>query len=345
MKKRILSLLLAGLSTAALGLSTAEGATTWTVNSVNDVTDGVCDATHCSLREAVEQVSSAGDTIVFDPALNGQIISVDDNPIFIDRNLSIIGPGAGNLTVRHNPASFANSVFYVSTGRTVAIERLTISDGSANDGGALANSGILTIRACTIRGNTGQRGGGISNIPLGATATLTVEDCTISDNHVGDGGGGIINNGNTGDATLIVRNSTFSGNSAQSGGGIFNFCGSHTVSATISNCTFSGNYDTDGEGGGILNGGNFTGGTATMHIGNTILKAGANGANIFIRDGTVISDGYNLSSDSGAGVLIATADQINTDPLLGPLADNGGPTFTHAPNVGSPAIDKGKAFG
>src|SRR5213083_3802448 len=51
--------------------------------------------------------------------------------------------------------------------------------------------------------------------------------------------------------------------------------------------------------------------------------------------------GYNLSSDDGGGYLNGPGDQINTDPLLGPLQDNGGSTFTHALLRGSPAIDAG----
>src|SRR5207248_10633295 len=71
------------------------------------------------------------------------------------------------------------------------------------------------------------------------------------------------------------------------------------------------------------------------------LKAGASGVNIANDGGTVISLGYNLSSDDGGGFLTGPGDQINTDPLLGPLQDNGGPTFTHALLLGSPAIDMG----
>lgn len=48
--------------------------------------------------------------------------------------------------------------------------------------------------------------------------------------------------------------------------------------------------------------------------------------------------------DDGNGLLTAICDRINTDPMLGPLQDNGGPTFTHAPLTGSPAIDSGKNF-
>jgi hypothetical protein len=81
-----------------------------------------------------------------------------------------------------------------------------------------------------------------------------------------------------------------------------------------------------------------------MEIGSTILNAGTSGENIINRFGTVTSLGYNLSSDWGGGVLTNTTDQLNTDPKLGPLQDNGGPTFTHAFVCRSPAIDRGKNF-
>ena len=74
---------------------------------------------------------------------------------------------------------------------------------------------------------------------------------------------------------------------------------------------------------------------------NTIFNAGALGENIVNNGATVTSHGYNLSSDDGGGLLIGPGDQINTDPLLGPLRDHGGPTLTHMPMRGSPAIDAG----
>src|SRR5207247_8006141 len=77
-----------------------------------------------------------------------------------------------------------------------------------------------------------------------------------------------------------------------------------------------------------------------VEIGNTVLKT-ASGQSIANNGGTVTSHGYNLSSDNGGGFLNGPGDQINTDPLLGPLQDNGGPTLTHAPLPGSPAIDAG----
>jgi len=65
------------------------------------------------------------------------------------------------------------------------------------------------------------------------------------------------------------------------------------------------------------------------------------GENILNSHGTVTSLGYSLSSDDGGGVLTGPGDQINIDPMLGPLQDNGGPTSTHALLPGSPAINSG----
>ena len=100
-------------------------------------------------------------------------------------------------------------------------------------------------------------------------------------------------------------------------------------SGTITNSTFSDNLSVNGSSICAL---------GTVQLANTILNSGAN---IFLLGGTVTSHGYNLSSDNGGGFLNGPGDQINTDPLLGPLQDNGGPTFTHELLPGSPAIHMG----
>src|SRR6266545_163542 len=334
-------------------------ATTIPVINTNDSGSG-------SLRQALSDANN-GDTIDFDSSLEGQIITLTSGQLLVNRSVGISGLGADNLTVDGN----ANDrVFYINPNNTVTISGLTITNGvvvgdgagiyndratltvtnctiSGNSGGGIFNYGFsgsgtatLTITNCTVSGNSG---GGIDNYgSYGAGATLTITNSTVSGNSAGYGGG-IRNRGqgddfSGGSATLTVTNSTLSGNSASFGGGIYNnaFFGGATM--TITNSTLSGNSAS--EGGGIYNVGGFDGIT-TLTIGETILNAGALGENIYNEFGTVSSLGYNLSSDNGSGYLTGLGDQINTDPMLGALQDNGGPTFTHALLPGSPAIDTG----
>ncbi len=190
---------------------------------------------------------------------------------------------------------------------------------------ALFGSANVTITDCTISGNSAN--GGIRS----ATSALAVANSTVSGNSSGETGGGIFASSVIiGGPHVSIVNSTVSGNSAgTSGGGISNVGSSfHVESSTI-----TGN--SAGSGGGIYNDG------GQGEISNTILNAGALGANIFNSGGSITTLGYNLSSDDGAGYLTGPGDQINIDPLLGPLQDNGGPTLTHLPLPGSPAINTG----
>jgi hypothetical protein len=222
---------------------------------------------------------------------------------------------------------------------------MTISNGSATGGfPADAGGGIyndhstLTVDECALSGNSADYGGGIfSNGNTSGSASLTVTNSTFDGNSAIFYGGGIFSDGGAGgSAILTINNSTFSENvAAGSGGGAIMTNGG---GLNIANSTLSGNSAPAGGGGGILNFGVTT-------IGNTILKTGATGENLVNMGGTITSAGYNLSNDNGGGFLIAASDQINTDPILGPLKDNGGPTFTHAPLSNSPAIDRGKDIG
>ena len=195
------------------------------------------------------------------------------------------------------------------------------------DGGGIYNNfGEITIRNSTISGNsTGRNGGGIYNV-----GSLTIANSTISGNsaiglHDGEPagyGGGIQNH-----SPMTITNCTLSDNHAtNSGGGIYG-------GANIKNSTFSNNTATV-RGGGIAV-------SRGVELGNTILKAGSAGANLSNNGGSVLSHGYNLSSDNGDEFLTGPGDRINTDPMLGPLQNNGGPTFTHDLLAGSPAIDTG----
>jgi hypothetical protein len=210
---------------------------------------------------------------------------------------------------------------------TLMIANCVISDNAGS--GVENSSAVVTIIDSTISGNSvsnsgGQfgEGGGIYTGGGKLPGDLTVINSTISNNFASLGGGGIA----SGFSGLTIVNSTISGNSVgdpdYGGGG-----GLAASTLTITNSTVSGN--SAAACGGVCGG--------TVEIGNTILDANASG-NI---DGTVISRGYNVCSDNGGGLLNGPGDQINIDPLLGPLQNNGGPTLTHMPLRGSPAIDAG----
>jgi hypothetical protein len=350
-----------------------------TVTNTNDSGPG-------SLRQALADVND-GDTINF--AVTGTI-GLTSGELLVSRSITISGPGATNLGVNANAKS---RVFHIAPGKTVAISALTITNGYANnqpvlDGGGIYNDhATLTVGNCTISNNSAFRdGGGVHNA---GAATMTLNGCVINANGTGNDGGGVCNDGTGGAAILGINNSTVSNNTAYHGAGICNdgrlkgatlLQISNTTlnnnsagddagailniadtkgTAALSNCTISGN-SAQSYGGGINNvagltvsnttfsgnSANFGGSIAignpvTVSIGDTVLKAGKAGGNIFNDGGTVISRGYNLSSDDGGGSLTGPGDQINTEPLLSPLQDNGGPTLTHALLPGSPAIDAG----
>jgi hypothetical protein len=220
-------------------------------------------------------------------------------------------------------------------GATVTITNSTLSGNSATtEGGGIYNGdGTVTLSNSTVSGNATEfAGGGIANDSLG---TLAIINSTFSGN-LASYGGGIFNYG-----TVTVTNSTLSGNSAGGYGNLYDGLGGGILNwsqATVTNTTLSGNSALR-HGGGICNGDNYS--DPILKIGDTILNAGPSGENMYNASGTTISLGYNLSSDNGGGYLTATGDRINTDPRLGPLQNNGGPTFTHLPASNSPAIDAG----
>ena len=217
---------------------------------------------------------------------------------------------------------------------TLTIANCVISD---NFGSGVENlSARVTIIDSTISGNFADNsqgrfgeGGGIYTSGAKFPGNLTVINSTISGNFAFSDGGGIV----SGFSVVTIVNSTISGNSTGDpnngyGGGIAADGGGVAPPAlTITNSTVSGNSAAIC--GGVCGG--------TVEIKNTILNANKSG-NI---DGTVTSHGYNISSDDGGGHLNGPGDQINTDPLLGPLRNHGGPTLTHMPMRGSPAIDAG----
>jgi Right handed beta helix region len=199
-------------------------------------------------------------------------------------------------------------------------------------GGGIYISGqhIVTLEDCTIKGNQSGTGGGIYN-----DGELQMFGCTVSGNSASYDGGGIYNRG-----YICLTNCTISGNSAfDEGGGIYNFPSSemNSLYSTIANNHATG---VGSRGGGFSNWGQATF-ESTIVADNT---AGDgihnNGFTEPAQGGVTTSNGYNIDSEDSCN-FDAVTDLINTDPLLGPLQDNGGPSFTHALLHGSPAIDHG----
>ena len=358
-----------------------------TVNNTRDTGPG-------SLREAIETAES-GDEIVFAPTVSGTIVLDEVNGgLFIDKALTITGPGANRLSIS---GDFSVDVFFV-TGSPVKISGLRIVQGNLfeDDGAGLLNTGDLTLTNCIFSGNEviDGEGGAIAN-----EGTMTITNCIIADNEGDLGGGGVANSGTlTITDSQLIRNasdegggllnnrqatitrSTFRENSADSGGAIFNGLGGALV---MINSTVSGNRAPEtefsfqeGEGGGITSQGRLSITSSTI-FGNTAGNEGsssARGGGILTTSGaftisnsivagntandgldvagTFSSNGYNLIgiSNGGSGFSRAKQDQFGTvaaplDPKLSSLANNGGPTPTHALMPDSPALDKGKSFG
>jgi hypothetical protein len=295
--------------TLACALAIPAHATTIIVSNTNDNGPG-------SLRQALVDTND-GDTI--DATGISGVLTLTTGELLVDKSVTINGPGADVLAVDGNAAS---RVFQITSGQTVTISDLTIRNGlEGSFGGGILNGvgATLTITNSTLSGNTAGFGGGTFD-----SGTLTIVNSTVSGNTASQGGGTYSDGG----GTLTITNSTISGNTAASaGGGSFNL-----RTLEIANSTLSDNSADSG--GGISN-------IGTVEIGDTILKAGALGANIANNGGTVTSHGHNVSSDNGGGFLNGPGDQINTDPMLGPLQNNGGPTFTHELLPGSPAVNAG----
>ena len=315
-----------------------------------------------SLREAINQAATNG-TITFDPALAGSTISLTSGPLVVNKVVTIDAAAAPGLTIS---GSGSDRVLIVEAAGSVTVRHLTLADGYGWQlAGGVLNNGTLTLDHVTVSNNTmatdagdfWQGGGGIYS---GDGATLNLIDSTVSNNLSGWTGGGIYAFFNS--TTTIVR-STISNNVALDVAGGLRILGS----GEIVNSTLSGNTSTTWHGGAlfltdgvmtVLNstvvGNNAPGGTtgglfvgtfgpssATLTVQNSIVANNGDFGCFLAPFGAgavaLVSEGNNVLTDGTCNPV--ASDQIVGDPLVGPLADNGGPTQTHALLAGSPAID------
>jgi predicted outer membrane repeat protein len=276
---------------------------------------------------------------------------------------------SGSLTVEHstftgNTATGGGGGAYLQSG-SLTVEHSTFTGNSATtEGGAILSGGTLTIANSVITSNSAMGDGGGVHTGVNSNNT-TINDSTISGNTAGERGGGIALD--SGFAT--ISRSTISGNSAQAGsrpeggGGVFV---ANYMTARIFNSTISGNTSAK-TGGGLVteynanttlinstvtaNHANTSGGGirrvddgtgAKITLDNTIVAGNTASVDGLDMSGAIVSGNYNLiGSTVGATFAPQANDITGQNALLGPLADNGGGTFTHALLPGSPAIDAG----
>jgi hypothetical protein len=288
-----------------------------------------------SLRSAIIAANSnpGADTITLSPALAGQTFSLTTalptitGPLVLRgapgvilsgrnaiRPLLIDAPGQQvtieDLTIANGSSAQDGGGILVSAG-TLVMNRCAILDctsGAAGGGLALANGTTATLADCHISGCEAQTdGGGIARL---GTGNLTADRCTLDNCTAGNRGGGAFVNS----TTAIFRNATFSGNQAATGGGVH----SQVLGLRLSFCTVVHNIAT-------VSGGGVSGApTGSSDISSCILSLNSAPADPQIP---------GIASHQ-------TRNLVGTDPLVGPLRDNGGWVPTHALLTASPARDQ-----
>ena len=229
-----------------------------------------------------------------------------------------------------------------NTGELIVLASLVSGNTGDCAVGAIANTatGSTTIADSSIDGNRANNGGGLHNL-----GTALVRRSAFTSNvAVFAYGGAILNEG-----TLTIENSNFIGNRANHrGGGLYNRLAGAAMLTNVT-ITFNGTELTnacagcppdDGSGGGIyVDGGNVT-------VKNTILEGNTKKIGALVSpsncDGPVSTVGsHSLDNGTTCGFGTGNDNLTNTDPMLGPMQNNGGLTNTRALGAGSPAIDAG----
>jgi predicted outer membrane repeat protein len=374
---------------ATLLMGATAQAATFTVNSLADPTD----PDHTTLHDAITQANGShqpSDKITFASGLTGSIDLATDLPS-INYSLEIDGPGASQLSVSGgNPGGIFHAVglanpglqisgltlragtngvdgrggaIFLAGGSPATVSDTVFAGNTAPEGGAIyALNGTLDVRRSTFIGNSAPGGDGGGAISSYGTA-VTVSDSVISGNSASQGAG-IASTGSGGFGSVLVQNSTVSGNDADGCcGGLL----THVTQTTqIRNSTISGNTVSAGPSGGMYVYGPLTVVGSTI-AGNFAAQRGGGiygslGYDATIQDSIVARNIAPTGPDiknvvfaafsligNPAGATVhdpaAGSNLMGVDPQLFPLAQNGGPTPTMALAATSPAIDKGAAFG
>ncbi len=255
-----------------------------------------------SLRDALAAAGN-NDVINFAVAFPATI-TLTGGELIISANVTVAGPGAGNLTINANDSS---RVFHIGTSNTVTISGLTIFKGLVSGGGVgggiYVDNATLNLTNCVLRSNRASGGSTASGGGIYLNQSqLNAIGCTFESNFAAGNGAGIYNVG----STATVNNSSFITNSAVNGGGIHNAGGT----ANVSNSLFYSNAATHG--GGIANIGTL--GVATLMVNNCTLSS-----NSVVGSFGTGSQIYNARQFTSASATISNSTL---------LSNNVAPTFS-----------------
>ena len=325
------------------------------VTTADDEIDGNLSPGDISLREAILMAndSPAANTIVFDQQLASQAIELRFGPLptgetpideSAEFDLRIIGLGAEQSTI---DARDQSRIFTINEGRRVELSGMTLTGGREILGGAILTHGDLTLNGVAIRDSNAGEGGAVH---VHLEGGVSIRNSEFSGNSA-DVGGAIMIFGET----FSAINTTFSDNAALRTGGALSFLigrGGTLINCTITDNTANSDRDFRGEFGGGIQSRN-----ADVLLHNTIVAGNVSGDIDdflpFLPDDVVgsldASSSHNLIGvdtrmtgvvDGQLGNQVGSANDP-LGPLLGPLALNGGQTRTHALLAGSSAIDRG----
>jgi CSLREA domain-containing protein len=261
----------------------------------------------------------------------------------VAENLGGISNAEGALVLTHSTVA-RNSGRGITTFRgtaTLANARIVGNSTSGEGGGIWAFQSSVTLTNSTIARNSAADGGGMANRD---GSSVTLRNSTVGSNSATGNGGGIFNKVQIRrPISLAIVNSTVSGNQARRGGGIFAVGNVSGPRIAVTNGTVVDNLAIQ-EGGGIL--ADFE---ALVTLTNALVarNRAASGVDVLDGDGEVLARFSLIGDGTGSGITNTDGNQVGNadpnaspiDPRVGPLADNGGPTRTHALLLTSPAID------
>jgi hypothetical protein len=336
-----------------------------TDDAVDAALDGVCAdaAGTCPLRGAIQEANASleDDTITLPAGVyllklvgaNEDLGATGD--LDVTGNVTVNGAGADATVIQGKKDRVVN----VQPGVQLVLRDVTITKGKigkkgetgdASSGGGIRNDGSLVLeRVVVTRNKAADDGGGITNL-----GNLTLLDVTLSRNKAGDDAGAFDNDG----GQIVLENVTVWKNKAKDEAGGFESEGVGIVTGT--NVTISANKARDTGGANVEQGGllvltNVTvTGNKAKEGGGGLNNEGDAGSALELTngildknkkvncEGTIESLGGNVESGTSCG--FAPPDDLGgvADMGLEPLADNGGPTETHAIGPDSPAVDFGQ---